>query len=71
MELADLISYLHRTGWTESPQFVNHYVKNGTKGIVAIDSGSNAAYIVETVGSVPWSRITNIGQFELDLAHLQ
>lgn len=38
--------------------------------IVAIDSGANKAFIVENVGGVPWSRISDIAQFEQDLAHL-
>lgn len=71
MELSELLRYLNRTGWSESPQFANHYVRDETKGIVAIDPTANQAFIVERVGEIPWSRIAGVEQFEQDLAHLQ
>lgn len=71
MEPSKLLAYLTQTGWSESPMFANHYVKSGTNGIVAFDTGSNEAFIVESIGGIPCSRISSVEQFEQDLAHLQ
>lgn len=71
MELSELVEYLSRTGWSESQQFDDHYIRDETTGIVAIDREANQAFIVERAGDIPWSRISDVEQFEQDLAHLQ
>lgn len=71
MELSELLVYLKQNGWKESSKFKNHYLKDNTKGLVAVDTGTNEAFIVERVADFPWARISDIKQFERDLAHLQ
>ncbi|KIF53180.1 MULTISPECIES: hypothetical protein [Vibrio] len=71
MDLSEILEYLNQTGWSESKQLSDHYVRDKTKGIVAIDRAANQAFIVERIGDIPWSRISNAEQFEQDLTHLQ
>ncbi|MEI8659302.1 hypothetical protein [Vibrio sp. Hal054] len=71
MNLADLKEYLIENGWSEMPSFADHFAKESTKGIVAIDFVANQAFTLEYVGSIPWCLISSIEQFECDLAHLQ
>ncbi|KOO05785.1 MULTISPECIES: hypothetical protein [Vibrio] len=71
MEIETLLTYLTKNGWKESTSFADHFSKENTNGFVAIDKAANEAYIIEQVGGIPWSRITNIEQFEQDLGHLQ
>lgn len=70
MSTQDLIAHLISTGWTESTVDC-HYIRKNTKGLVAIDSATDEAFIVEFVGSIPWARAASIEQFERDLASLQ
>lgn len=70
MNISDLKIYLHATGWSESSIVANHYIKENTQGLVAFDYSSGQAFIVEKVGDFPWSKISEIEQFERDLHQL-